>query len=485
MTGEYEKFIGSIFASRFKIEELKEEDDIGYLLKAEDQFTNSTSFVRIWKNLSIDDKLLGELREYLVRTLQIRNPGIMNIEAIGKTSKGDLYYVIPSFSGESFRQKLISKKLTPIEAVSIIASIAEVLFSLHNNGIIHGSLHPGAILIPPASSTEPIKIIDLGLSFLMEKLSTQVELLISGAIVATTPYRSPEQLNHQQFDHRSDIYSLGAILFETLVGKPPYYNMSPLEILAAQLKNEVPQLSNYDNRFQPDSPLQKVLNRALAVKPGDRYPDIRQFGSALKSIPTEYLSSLTISGKTQPVVTPKKVPPQKGQSKVTFIPLPERKERRLLRTFFVILMIGIVLGGIFYYMFKPGETDYKQLSINITKRGLNTTSKNLPINYQEKKSWRESKAPQTIKLDPEVIERLREAEEALNSGNNKEAVRLYKAVLNRDSNNIVAIRNIGIAYANMGNKSMAVKYLRKYLQLNPNPPDFARIHSLIEQLEGK
>ena len=483
MTEEYEKIIGSIFASRFKIEELIEEDDVGLLFKAEDQFMNTNVMVRIWKEVKVDDKLLGELREYLIKILSIRHQGIMNIEAIGKTSRGDIYYVIPYFSGESFRKKLTTKKLSPIEVVNMIATVCDSLAILHDNGIIHGSLHPGAILIPPASSTESIKTIDLGLNFIVEKLATQIETILTGAVVATTPYRSPEQLNNNPYDHRSDIYSLGAILFEALTGKPPFHNMSSLEILAIHLKGETPKLSDYNKKFQPNSPLQKIIDKALAVKPGKRYPDIRQFGAALKSIPMDYLTELSSTSKVKPAIAQKSKPQKKAYQKPTPpVSLPEPGENRLLKIGVTLLAIGIILGAVFFFMFRPPkEATPEALPQKATKNVKLIKGEN---RVKQPKRYRKTK-PTSIKFDPETIAIMRQAEDALNSGRNREAIRLYKSVLRKDRGNIIAIRNIGIAYANMGNKAMAIKYLRKYLKMNPNPPDYARITTLIKQLKGE
>jgi serine/threonine-protein kinase len=188
-----------------------------------------------------------------------------------------LFYVMPYIRGESLRQRLQREIQLPVdEAVRIAIDVAEALGYAHGQGVIHRDIRPENILLESGHAL----VADFGIAGVLEGAGGD-RLSASGILLGMPAYASPEQARGStSIDGRSDIYSLGCVLYEMLAGEPPFRGATRGAVLAQQLADLVPPLRT----VCPDVPLavEQVVLRALAKHPEERYPTAGDLAAGLR-----------------------------------------------------------------------------------------------------------------------------------------------------------------------------------------------------------
>jgi len=186
-----------------------------------------------------------------------------------------LYYVMPYLSGESLRQRLDREGRLPVaEAVRFAREVALALDYAHRHGVIHRDIKPENILLEDGQAV----VADFGIA---TATGGGDRLTQRGIAVGTPAYMSPEQAGGaSELDGRSDIYSLGCVLYEMLGGRPPFSGPTPQSIIAQQVVAPLPSL-RAENPEVPDS-VERVLATALAKEPTDRFGTAAEFNDALE-----------------------------------------------------------------------------------------------------------------------------------------------------------------------------------------------------------
>jgi serine/threonine-protein kinase len=214
------------------------------------------------------------LREIEVAA-NLSHPHILPLFDSGEVG-GLLYYVMPYVEGESLRERLTRETQLPIdEALRIAREVADALAYAHGQGVIHRDIKPENILL----SGQHALVADFGIARALGQAGTE-RLTETGMTVGTAAYMSPEQASGARpVDGRSDVYSLGCVLYEMLAGEPPYTGPTPQVIFAKRLSDPVPGV----RRVRPAVPqgLEHVVTTALAPVPADRFATVADFVQAL------------------------------------------------------------------------------------------------------------------------------------------------------------------------------------------------------------
>jgi len=207
---------------------------------------------------------------------RLTHPGILPLLDSGEAG-GALFYVMPFVDGESLRDRLRREGQLPVdEAVAIARRVATALGYAHGLGVVHRDIKPENILL---TGNEPV-VADFGIAKAVSAAG-QTRLTESGFAIGTAPYMSPEQASAEaQLDGRSDIYSLGCVLYEMLAGQPPFTGPTLQAITARKLNDSMPSLRTVRELVPPG--VEAAIRRALAKAPADRYQTARQFAEALE-----------------------------------------------------------------------------------------------------------------------------------------------------------------------------------------------------------
>jgi tetratricopeptide (TPR) repeat protein len=214
------------------------------------------------------------LREVEI-TAQLQHPNILPVHDSGRV--GDtLFYVMPLVDGESLRARLAREGQLPLEeALKIATEVADALGYAHARGLVHRDIKPENILL---SSGHAI-VADFGLVRAISQAAGE-ELTAKGIAVGTPEYMSPEQAGGDtKLDGRSDVYSLGCVLYEMLVGEPPFSGPTAQSVLARHMQERIPSVEVVRPATPPH--VIRAVRRALAKVPADRFRTAQDFIRAL------------------------------------------------------------------------------------------------------------------------------------------------------------------------------------------------------------
>jgi serine/threonine-protein kinase len=206
---------------------------------------------------------------------QLSHPNILSLIDSGEED-GLLYYVMFYVAGESLRDRLIREKQLPVmEAVRLAREAAEALGHAHSAGVIHRDVKPENLLIEAGHAL----VCDFGIARAIGEAG-RGGLTQTGLAIGTPAYMSPEQATAEEVDTRSDIYSLGCVLYEMLAGSPPYYAATPQGILARKAVEPLPDVRVVRDTV-PDH-VEAALRGALGKVPADRFSTAEEFARALE-----------------------------------------------------------------------------------------------------------------------------------------------------------------------------------------------------------
>ncbi len=215
------------------------------------------------------------LREIAIAA-QLGHPNIMPVLDSGEAG-GFLFYTMPFAEGETLRHRLDRERQLGIEdALRITREVAGALAHAHDRGVVHRDIKPENILLFGGQAV----ITDFGIARAVTS-SGEKALTSTGIIVGTPAYMSPEQATgDSEIGPRSDLYTVGCLLYEMLAGHPPFVGPTPQAITARKLSDPVPPLSSV--RETVSSGLERTITRALARAPADRFPTMQAFLAALE-----------------------------------------------------------------------------------------------------------------------------------------------------------------------------------------------------------
>jgi serine/threonine protein kinase/Tol biopolymer transport system component len=210
----------------------------------------------------------------------LNHPNIITLYDIANDEDVD-YMVMEYVPGKSLDKLIAGKKLPLMDVVGYAIEIAGALAAAHAAGIVHRDIKPANVMVTAESH---VKVLDFGLAKLVERvpgmedhtLTLEAPLTESGTVMGTVAYMSPEQARAKILDHRTDIFSLGVVLYEMIAGARPFQRDTPVETMSATINDPAPPLAE-----QPPE-LEEILAKALAKDPKERYQHAGDFGLDLR-----------------------------------------------------------------------------------------------------------------------------------------------------------------------------------------------------------
>jgi TolB-like protein/Tfp pilus assembly protein PilF/predicted Ser/Thr protein kinase len=228
---------------------------------------------------------------------RLQHPHILTVLDSGEAG-GRLWFTMPFVEGESLRDRLRRERQLPLEdALQIAREAARALDYAHQHGIVHRDIKPENILLTRDGST---LVADFGIA---RALEGEDQLTQTGLVIGTPAYMSPEQASGDKgIDARTDVYSLGAVLYEMLAGEAPYTGPTAQAVIAKRLMDPVPSV----RRVRPNVPegVNQAIQRALAPVVADRFGSAGDFARALQSAGTPVTTPTAVTPIAPPPATP-------------------------------------------------------------------------------------------------------------------------------------------------------------------------------------
>jgi serine/threonine-protein kinase len=275
---KYEKIVGSVLDDRYRLEKLIGVGGMAVVYKATDmRVNNNTVAIKLLKDEAACDEIIVKRFKNECRAESMLNH--KNIVAVYDVStRGDLKYMVMEYVyGITLKNYLIGKK-GPLDLDEILSYSVQVLRALkvaHDAGIIHRDIKPQNIMVLESGK---IKVMDFGIA----KLPNAETVTVTDKAVGTVYYMSPEQASGKTIDKRSDIYSMGAMMYELATGQMPFKGDTPVAILMKHV-NEKPVAPRVLNSSIPVG-LEQIILCAMSKKPSDRFDTAEEMLSYVKQL---------------------------------------------------------------------------------------------------------------------------------------------------------------------------------------------------------
>jgi len=253
------------------------------------------------KDFSSRHDVVERFRQEAKSASRIGHEHIVDISDFGETPTGDSYFVMEFLEGQDLANVLGHEGvLATRRAIDIVVQCCRALGAAHAKGIVHRDMKPeNVFLIRRDGNPDFVKIVDFGIAK-MNEIETPGEpgrkLTKTGMIFGTPEYMSPEQAAGKTVDHRVDIYAVGVILFELLLGRVPYVGDSFMGILTQHMFEPVPEFSSVNSSVVVPPDVEAVILKALAKKPEERFQTMEQFSDALVAVSQGRGADLTMLG---------------------------------------------------------------------------------------------------------------------------------------------------------------------------------------------
>ena len=253
-----------IYSNRYEVTHLIDRGGMAMVYRAQDLLLSRAVALKIlYPELSADPLFVERFRREAQAAANLSHPNIVPVFDWGEDN-GTYFIVMELIDGTSLDHELRgSHTVTPARTAVIGAQVASALGYAHRSGVVHRDVKPGNILM---TSDGQVKVTDFGIA---QAVSTEDLFAEAGSVMGTATYFSPEQASGAPVDGRSDVYSLGVVLYEMLVGRPPFIGDSPVSVSGQHVNDPVPPPSQFNREVPGD--LEAIVMEALAKSPSQRY----------------------------------------------------------------------------------------------------------------------------------------------------------------------------------------------------------------------
>lgn len=262
---------GSVFAEKYELLDYVGSGAMGIIYRARHLILDKIVAIKVLHNSTIDSNLLVRFQREAKAASSLSHANVITVYDFGIHAGMAPYMVMDYLNGKTLAQHLEERGTFPLrEALEIVEQILSALTHAQKKGVLHRDLKPGNIILLEEEGEPPIvKILDFGLAKLLDK--DEHALSAAGTALGSPAYMSPEQATGLKVDTRSDLYSLGCILYELLSGSPPLLGDSPMETLMNRLNRRVPAVrdtiteqSKRTREYQPQREIPTIVELFLA-----------------------------------------------------------------------------------------------------------------------------------------------------------------------------------------------------------------------------
>jgi eukaryotic-like serine/threonine-protein kinase len=324
-----------VLSNRYEIDAVLGQGGMAKVFKGSDRVLSRTVAVKVLSpQFAGDDQFVSRFRREAQAAAGLNHPNIVSVFDTG--DQGDVHYIVMEYvEGRTLRDAIRQGgPLLPERAVEITEEVARALGAAHEAGLVHRDVKPGNIML--TSDGSEVKVMDFGIA----RTTSGDTLTQTAAVLGTASYLSPEQAQGQSVDARTDIYSLGCVLYEMLTGRPPFTGDSPVSIAYKHVKEDPVPPTSLNDDVTPG--LEAVVMKMLAKNAANRYQTAHELLEDLERVrqglPT--LATPVLPGDTTEMLTRQEA----DRTAVMTGAPPEEEEGRRSRTWLAVLGVLLALG---------------------------------------------------------------------------------------------------------------------------------------------
>jgi len=272
-----DSLIGTTLAGKYRIEARLNEGGMGAVYRATHVLMEKTVAIKVLRpSLAADEKIVARFSREARAASRISHPNALSVTDFGEDENGIVFLVMEFLNGRTLKQLIRDEGPLPLQrVVEITRQVVDALNAAHAQGVVHRDLKSDNIMLLDTMAGDHAKVLDFGIAKINEPENHDPGLTAPNLVIGTPQYMSPEQCSQDsEIDSRSDIYSLGVILYEMLVGHVPFTADSPTMVMMKHLQDAVP--SVLDERKDVPPQVARVIARAMAKLPGNRYQTVAE-----------------------------------------------------------------------------------------------------------------------------------------------------------------------------------------------------------------
>jgi len=337
----------------YRIESLIGIGGMGEVYLARDERLGRKAALKLLPDsLTTDETQLSRFKNEARSASALNHPNILTVYEIG--AEGNRQFIATEFiEGVTLRASLARGRINPHAALEIAVQVASALAAAHETGVVHRDIKPENIMLRPDGYA---KVLDFGIAKLTEQRpasdryevrTTAVLQTRQGLVLGTGHYMSPEQTRGQKVDARSDIWSLGVVLYEMVGGSPPFHGETPSDCIASILTTEPPPLSG----VFPDVPLklESILEKALRKNSDERYQTIKEMLADLRILKGELEAESSL--------------PQTKARAESIVSKIKRHKRGALLTLAAALLVSAAVAYSFFFVARAPLPNEKSIAV--------------------------------------------------------------------------------------------------------------------------
>ena len=282
--------LGQTLAGKYLIEKLIKNGGMGSVYVGKHVLMDKTVAIKVLRpSLALDDNVVRRFSREAKAASRISHPHAVSVTDFGESENGVVFLVMEYLDGRTLKEIIKSEgPMKLARAIEIIRQVAGALDAAHEQGVVHRDLKSDNIMLSQTNGGDWAKVLDFGIAKIQQSETHDADITAANLVIGTPQYMSPEQCSQSTaIDARSDIYSLGIIIYEMLAAQLPFTGESPTVIMMKQVQEPPPSI--LDARPELPGSIAQVISKALAKQPQDRYQTAGELSRAL----TEAASAAT------------------------------------------------------------------------------------------------------------------------------------------------------------------------------------------------
>jgi eukaryotic-like serine/threonine-protein kinase len=284
-----DSLVGQTLAGKYSIEELIKTGGMGSVYRGKHVLMDKTVAIKVLRpSLAMDNVVVARFSREAKAASRISHPHAVSVTDFGEAENGVVFLVMEYLEGQTLKDIIRREGAMPLaRAVEIVRQVAGALDAAHQQGVVHRDLKSDNVMLSQTNGGDWAKVLDFGIAKIQElEGGHDADITAPNLVIGTPQYMSPEQCSQTgPIDARSDVYSLGVILYEMLAGRVPFTGESPTVIMMKQVQDPPPKI--LDARSDLPKEIGALVERALAKQPADRFQTAGGLSEALTKIASE------------------------------------------------------------------------------------------------------------------------------------------------------------------------------------------------------